>query len=54
MAYIIWNTTQRKWVAPASMKSSYTTSDLKARQFDTKEAAERECCGDERAVRLRA
>lgn len=46
--FVIWNMTQRKYVAPPGLKSSYTTNILKAQTFPTREAAEADCCGDER------
>ena len=45
--FVIWNITQRKWVAQPGSQSSYTTNPLKARRFDNYEAASVDCCGDE-------
>lgn len=50
--YIIWNRTQNKFVAEPGLKSSFTTSALKARRFTSYEAAEKDCCGDEMVVNL--
>ncbi|MBC2806597.1 hypothetical protein ACCS91_33750 [Rhizobium ruizarguesonis] len=48
MKFVIWNMTQRKFVAPPGLKSSYTRDIGKAREFPNRAAAEGECCGDER------
>jgi hypothetical protein len=50
MSFIIFNTTQRKYVAPAGMAKSYVRYPNNARRFDTQAAAEADCCGDERVV----
>ena len=47
--YVIWSTTQRKYVAPPGSAKSFTSDIRKAGQFPTKEAAEADCCGDESA-----
>ena len=49
--WIIWNTTERKWVTPDGSKNSFTRSREKAKVFPSFEAAERECCGNEHPVR---
>jgi hypothetical protein len=46
--FVIWNTTQRAYVAPAGGATSYTRRIEAARKWPTREAADRECCGDER------
>jgi hypothetical protein len=48
MRFVIWNLSQRKYVAPLGLKSSYTQFIHKARTFPTRQAAEADCCGDER------
>jgi hypothetical protein len=40
------------YVAPAGSAKSYTRNALRARRFDTREAAEAECCGNESVVSL--
>lgn len=50
--FVIWNTTQHAYVNRPGQRSSYTKRKAFARRFATREAAERECCGDERVVRL--
>ena len=39
-----------KYVSPAGSRSSYTNKLQEARRFPTREAADRECCGNERVV----
>ena len=51
MRYVIWNHTQRKYVAQPGLPSSFTSDIRKARQFQTREQAFAECCGDERVER---
>jgi hypothetical protein len=46
--FVIWNTTQRAYVAQPGQASSYTRSLEAARKWASRDAAERECCGDER------
>ena len=41
-----------KYVNPPGCIKSYTSNKAAARRFDTKEAAEREACGNEWAVPL--
>ncbi len=45
--FVIWNHTQRKYVAEPGLKSSFTRSLAKARKFPTEAAAKADCCGDE-------
>lgn len=40
------------YVAPTGAKRSYTRDIMAARRFDTKEAAERDACGNERVCPL--
>ena len=47
MRYVIWSTTQRKYVTPPGQHHSFTTNINKAHHFATKVQAEGECCGDE-------
>jgi hypothetical protein len=47
-AFVIWSHTARAYVAPAGQERSFTGDFRKARKFATREAAERECCGDEK------
>lgn len=46
--YVIWNTTKRAYVGPPGAKSSFTRDIRKARVFESLQAAEADCCGDER------
>lgn len=46
--YVIWNLSRRAYVARQGARSSFTPNLQNARTFATREAAERECCGDER------
>ena len=48
--FVIWNITQRKYVAPPGLQSSFTNKLQNARRFSTREAAEADCCGNERVV----
>jgi hypothetical protein len=52
MSFVIWNLSQRKYVAPPGLKSSYTQFIHKARKFPSREAAEHECCGDEQVRKV--
>lgn len=45
--FIIFNTTQQKYVAPPGLGKSYVRYPNNARRFPTREAAEADCCGDE-------
>lgn len=46
--FFIWNIDQKKYVAQPGQKSSFTKDLTKARGFDTRAAAEGDCCGNER------
>lgn len=48
--YFIWNTTERKFVAPAGSEKSFTTKRERARRFKSLYEAEANCCGNERPV----
>lgn len=50
--YVLKRNEDGKYVAPAGSKSSYTTKLEKARTFPTREAAERDACGNERVLAL--
>lgn len=52
MTYLLRRTEDSKFVTPAGSSKSYTDSVRKARKFDTREDAEREACGNERAITL--
>ena len=46
--FVIWNPEARKYVSQPGSRSSYTAKLELARTYPTKEAAERECCDNER------
>lgn len=50
--YVLMRVPDGAYVAPPGSVSSYTKSFASARTFETKDAAEREACGNERAVRV--
>jgi hypothetical protein len=50
-SYVIKNSNGRYVCSPGS-PSSFTSNPLKARRFSSREAAERECCGNEHVVNL--
>lgn len=50
--YVLRRNSDGAYVAPAGSVSSYTPSLAAARTFETKADAEREACGNERAVAL--
>lgn len=50
--YVIKRIEDGKFVAKVGSKSSYTNALQNARKFATREAAEADCCGNERAVSL--
>ena len=51
--YVIWNSTERKYVSKYGRKSSFTDKLQYARVFPNKESAEKECCpGNERVIAL--
>ena len=52
MKYVIWNTTEKKYVSAPGSKRSYTKFPMRARKFDSREAAQQECCGHEVPRRL--
>ena len=45
--YIICRTEDGKMVSKPGSEKSYTESLLQAQRFETKEAAEKNCCGNE-------
>lgn len=45
--YVIWNLTQKKYVAWNGSASSYTKRLRDAQKFTTLPEAMRDCCGDE-------
>lgn len=54
MPFIIKRNEDGKMVARPGSAHSYTSDPERARVFDTREAAEHECCGNERAVDVRS
>ena len=52
MIWILWSTTQHKWVNWPGSDKSFTRDKYKARRFPTREAAEADACGDEIPQRL--
>lgn len=50
MAFVIKRNEDGKYVAPAGRAKSYTARLESARVFATREAAERDKCGNERVV----
>jgi len=50
MKYIIRNNDNGKYVAAPGSSNSYTTKLEKARTFNSREAAEADACGNERAI----
>jgi hypothetical protein len=50
MPFIIKRDGDGKMVARPGSAHSYTSDPERARVFDTREAAERECCGNEQVV----
>ena len=50
--YVIRRHEDGAFVAPPGQRSSYTTKLQEARVFQTREAAQRECCGNESVVRV--
>jgi hypothetical protein len=50
--YVIRRIDDGKFVTPSGSGQSYTKSLRGARMFDTREQAEGNCCGNERAVAL--
>lgn len=50
MRFVLVRDEDGKYVAPAGIEHSYTASLEKARKFVTKAEAERDACGNERAV----
>lgn len=47
MSYVIVNRDTGKYVAPPGLPKSYTGKLQDARIFETREAAQAECCGNE-------
>ncbi|MES0134472.1 hypothetical protein NKJ88_05830 [Mesorhizobium sp. M0016] len=45
---VIWNLTQRKYVARPGSEKSFTGDIRKAQQFPSKAVAEADCCGNEK------
>jgi hypothetical protein len=52
MVYVIQNVDTGKWVARFGSERSYTNSLQKAQTFPTREAAQPQCCGNERIQSL--
>lgn len=52
MTWVIWNTSQKAYVAPPGSRCSFTADLRNARQFRTIEAAKQESCGNEYPVTL--
>lgn len=48
--YVVWNIDEKKYVAERGMESSYTNKLQNARVFQSKEAAQADCCGNERVI----
>lgn len=48
--YVIINNDTGKYTTPPGSERSYTDKLQDARTFATRDAAERECCGNERIV----
>ena len=48
--FVLWNLDQRRYVARPGEAHSFTRDLLKARRWRTREAAEREACGNERVL----
>ena len=52
MRYVILRNEDGKMVSRPGSEHSYTSDPARARVFASREAAERECCGNERAVSI--
>lgn len=50
MSYVLVNNDNGRYVAPGGQESSYTTKLEHAKTYPTREAAEKDACGNERAV----
>ena len=48
--YVIINLDTDKYAAPLGSQRSYTDKLQHARTFPTRDAAEKECCSNERAI----
>lgn len=50
--YLIFNYSKRCYVAKLGLRLSFTRSLDRARRYETLEAAQADCCGDEHVVNL--
>lgn len=53
MAWFLRRVEDGRYVTPPGQAKSYTADVMRARRFPTREAAEREACGNERAQEVR-